>query len=74
MVLSKKDLALSQIEELGYYDFMAYLQVPFFNIGGIPSLELLAERCRIDESSHILDVGCGTGGNACHIALKLDVK
>jgi ubiquinone/menaquinone biosynthesis C-methylase UbiE len=72
--LSSKELSLSQIEELGYYDFMAYLQVPFFNIGGAPSLDLLAERCKIDENSHVLDVGCGTGGNACHIAEKYGCK
>lgn len=74
MGLISKELTLSQIEELGYYDFMAYLQVPFFNIGGVPSLDLLAERCKIDADSHLLDVGCGTGGNACHIAEKYGCK
>lgn len=65
-----RDLTISEIEELGYYDFMAYLKVPFFNIGGTPSLELLAQRCGIDENSHILDVGCGTGGNSAYLAEK----
>ena len=74
MGLSSKELTLSQIEELGYYDFMAYLKVPFFNIGGAPSLDLLTERCNIDADSHVLDVGCGTGGNACHIAEKYGCK
>ena len=62
------DLTIEEIEELGYYDFMAYLEVPFFNIGGAPSMDLLAERCGINEESHVLDVGCGTGGNAVYLA------
>ena len=74
MALSSKELTLSQIEELGYYDFMGYLQVPFFNIGGAPSIDLLVERCNIGEGSHVLDVGCGTGGNSCYIAEKFGCK
>jgi len=67
-------LSIQEIEELGYYDFMAYLGVPFFNIGGAPSIDLLAERCRIDDGSHILDVGCGTGGNAKYLAEHFGCK
>ncbi len=50
-------LSIRDLEGLGYYDFMAYLRVPFFNIGGTPSLDLLAQRCGINEDSHVLDVG-----------------
>ena len=46
---------------------MAYLKVPFFNIGGTPSLDLLAQRCGLNEDSHVLDVGCGTGGNSAYL-------
>lgn len=74
MVEVDKSLTLSEIEDLGYYDFMAYLEVPFFNIGGTPSMDLLAERCSIDESSHVLDIGCGTGGNAAYLAKKIGCK
>jgi ubiquinone/menaquinone biosynthesis C-methylase UbiE len=66
----KRKLSISEIEKLGYYDFMAYLEVPFFNIGGNPSLDLLAERCNIGPDSHVLDVGCGTGLNSVHLAKK----
>jgi ubiquinone/menaquinone biosynthesis C-methylase UbiE len=69
-----ENLSLSEIEELGYYDFMAYLEVPFFNIGGAPSIDLLAEMCNIDDSSHVLDVGCGTGGNSAYIVEKYGCK
>ena len=64
------DLSIREIEELGYYDFMAYLKVPFFNIGGTPSQDLLAQKCGINENSHVLDIGCGTGGNSFYLAEK----
>lgn len=56
--MTRDFLSLEEAEQLGYYDFMAYLQVPFFNIGGTLSIEMLAELCNIDEYSHVLDVGC----------------
>ena len=33
-VMPKEPLSIKEIEELGYYDFMGYMEVPFFNIGG----------------------------------------
>ena len=61
---------MKEIEELGYYDFMGYMGVPFFNIGGAASMDKLAELCNIDEDTVVLDVGCGTGGNSCYLAQK----
>jgi ubiquinone/menaquinone biosynthesis C-methylase UbiE len=72
--VSRRSFTVSEVEELGYYDFMAYLEVPFFNIGGAPSMDFLAERCKIDEGSHVLDVGCGTGGNAAYLAENYGCK
>ena len=66
--VARSSFSLSEIEDLGYYDFMAYLEVPFFNIGGTPSIDELAKRCMIGEDSRVLDVGCGTGGNSAYIA------
>jgi ubiquinone/menaquinone biosynthesis C-methylase UbiE len=68
--MEKQALTLEEIEELGYYDFMGYMGVPFFNIGGAASMDRLAELCRIDEDAVVLDVGCGTGGNSCYLAEK----
>jgi SAM-dependent methyltransferase len=64
----KETLSIEEIEKLGYYDFMAYLDVPFFVIGGIESTERLAELCEISEGTKVLVVGCGTGNNAIHLA------
>ncbi|MFH0850902.1 MAG: methyltransferase domain-containing protein [Candidatus Bathyarchaeota archaeon] len=63
-------LTLKEIEGLGYYDFMGYMGVPFFNIGGAASMDKLAELCHITEDTRVLEVGCGTGGNACYLANK----
>ena len=63
-------MTIKEIEELGYYDFMGYMGVPFFNIGGAASMDRLAELCQVDGDTVVLDVGCGTGGNACYLAEK----
>jgi ubiquinone/menaquinone biosynthesis C-methylase UbiE len=63
-------LSIKEIEDLDYYNFMAYMNVPFFNIGGNASIDILAELTKIDENSKILNVGCGTGTNSCYLAQK----
>jgi len=68
--MEDKALTVKEIEELGYYDFMGYMGVPFFNIGGAASMDRLAELCHIDGDKLVLDVGCGTGGNSCYLAQK----
>ena len=68
--MSDESLSLREIEELGYYEFMGYMGVPFFNVGGAASIDRLAEMCRIDETSHVLNVGCGTGTNSIYLAKK----
>lgn len=63
-------LTIEEIEKLSYYDFMSYFNVPFFTIGGIKSVEQLADLCEINENSKILEIGCGTGFNSVQIAKK----
>lgn len=65
-----ESLSIEEIEELGYYDFMGYMEVPFFNIGGAASIDRLAELCQLSQESKVLVVGCGTGGNSCYLANK----
>jgi len=66
--MPKEPLSIEEIEELGYYDFMGYMEVPFFNVGGAASIDRLAELLHINNESRILNVGCGTGGNSCYLA------
>jgi ubiquinone/menaquinone biosynthesis C-methylase UbiE len=49
---------------------MGYVGVPFFNIGSGESMDRLAEMCRIGVGTRVLEVGCGTGTNACLLAEK----
>jgi hypothetical protein len=42
------------------------------NIGGVASIDRLAELCRIGENSKVLVVGCGTGGNSCYLPKPMD--
>ena len=65
--MPREKLEIEEVEKLGYYDFMGYLEVPFFNVGGAASMDRLAEMLRIGENTRILEVGCGTGGNACYL-------
>lgn len=65
-----KNLSLEEVENLSYYDFMSYLGASFFQLGGPKSMERLAESCQIDRDEKVLEVGCGSGLNACRIAQK----
>ena len=67
-IMPKEHLSIDEIEELGYYDFMGYMDVPFFNVGGAASIDRLAEISHINQDTKILVVGCGTGGNSCYLA------
>ena len=68
ILMTENDLSMEEIENLSYYDFMSYLGVPFFHLGGLASSERLAELCNIDANKSLLMVGCGAGFSACHIA------
>lgn len=70
----ENDLSIEEIEKLSYYDFMGYLGVSFFQIGGLRSTEKLAELCQLDNSKKVLEVGCGTGFNTCFIAKKFGCR
>ncbi|WP_292391914.1 class I SAM-dependent methyltransferase [Methanosarcina sp. UBA5] len=64
-------LSVKQAEALGYYDFMSYLGVPYYHVGGLISTKKLAELCRIDSAKKVLMVGCGTGFSACYLAREI---
>lgn len=67
----RKKYTFLEIEKMNYYDFMAYLGVPFFHIGGPKSTEELAAFCNIRKESNVLVVGSGSGFSACHLAEKI---
>jgi ubiquinone/menaquinone biosynthesis C-methylase UbiE len=60
--------------EMGYYDFMAKMGVPYFHFGGLRATDRLAELCGIGSRSEILAVGCGTGYTACYLSERLGCR
>ncbi len=71
IILRKPKLSVKEAEALDYYDFMSYLGVPYYHVGGLTSTKKLAELCRIDSTKKVLMVGCGTGFSACYLARKI---
>ena len=69
--MADHNLSLKEVEQLGYYDFMSYVGVPFYYTGGLKSSLELVRLCHIEENKKILMVGCGTGLSACFLAKKL---
>lgn len=69
-MFTKKGLSVKEAEALGYYDFMSFLGVPYYHIGGLTSTEKLAELCQISSTKKVLMVGCGSGFSACYLARK----
>ena len=70
MVKTEK-LTRSEVTELGHYEFMAYIGVPYFRWGGMASTDRLVSLCEINSTKKVLIAGCGTGYSACHIAQNL---
>lgn len=64
-------LSVKQAEALDYYDFMSYLGVPYYHVGGLTSTKKLAELCMIDSTKRVLMVGCGSGFSACYLAREI---
>lgn len=55
--------------EPSFFDFAAEVGLTK-HIGGMAATEELAALCRIGPGTRVLDVGCGVGLTACHLAKK----
>ena len=58
------------IGDVGYYDLMGSMGVPYLHWGGLKSTDELLVLCEISGEKEALFVGCGTGYSACYIAQK----
>jgi len=57
----------SETGEVGYYDLLGSLGVPYIHWGGLKSTDELLELCGVSGEKEILFVGCGTGYSACYV-------
>lgn len=55
-------------------EYMASVGVDMLHAGGMKRTEDLARTCRVSEGKRVLDVGCGYGRTACHLASKYRCK
>ena len=53
-----------------WYDFVGQMAdlIPVMHVGGHDATQKLLDLLRIETSSRVLDVGCGSGNTACFIA------
>jgi ubiquinone/menaquinone biosynthesis C-methylase UbiE len=57
-----------------YYDLVGDWNLPIVHMGGLSDTHTLLEMCEIDESSAVLEVGCGVGYTACEIARRYGAR
>ena len=68
---TSEDKATPSVEEdPTYFELHAYTGATK-HMGGLSTTKELMELCGIDERTHVLEVGCGTGATARYLAQKL---
>jgi SAM-dependent methyltransferase len=60
-------------EDPTYFELHAYSGATK-HVGGLSTTKELIELCGIDERTHVLEVGCGTGATARYLAKKLGCR
>lgn len=61
-------LSDAEIQNLNTYDFMAYLGKTVINPGGGQGRDQVLALARLRPACRVLEIGCGTGHVACHMA------
>jgi len=59
-----------EILHLNTYDFMAYVGKSVINPGGTPGRDKILALVKPQPGTRVLEIGCGTGHTACHIARR----
>ncbi|HSR31699.1 MAG TPA: class I SAM-dependent methyltransferase [Anaerolineae bacterium] len=67
---------ISEDERLkrAYYDLVGDWNLPIVHMGGLSDTYRLLEMCEVDESSRVLEVGCGVGFTACEIGKQYGAR
>ncbi|MCJ7557155.1 MAG: hypothetical protein MUP90_09630, partial [Gammaproteobacteria bacterium] len=66
---NQKQRSLDKVleSELSYFELQAYIGTTK-HMGGFETTKELIELCHIGKETLVLDVGCGVGATACHLA------
>ena len=66
-----EDVNEKEIDTKEWYDFIALVSdvVPAIHMGGPQATRDLLEMCQLNDTQHVLDVGCGSGQTLCDIVL-----
>ena len=69
-MIEKNETSQKPIGTREWYDFIGQLAdaLPGIHLGGQDATHALLDLCRLDATSRVLDVGCGSGNTACLIA------
>jgi ubiquinone/menaquinone biosynthesis C-methylase UbiE len=69
--VSQDKLSECTIEKCDIFDFMAkYVGLSVLHPGGFSATEKLAEECKIDKETRVLDIACGKGTSSIFLAQK----
>ena len=74
LTVNRTALTDEDIINLNTYDFMAHLGKRVINPGGIRGRDQLLGILKPQPGTHLLEVGCGSGHAACHVARKYDCQ
>ncbi|UCH89006.1 MAG: class I SAM-dependent methyltransferase, partial [Thermoplasmata archaeon] len=63
------------IETCDLFDFMAnYVGLSVLHPGGLKATEVLAKELKIDENTRVIDIACGKGTTAIHLAQNFNCQ
>lgn len=68
-MIAKGEKGQKPVDTREWYDFVGLLAdiLPEMHPGGQDATQALLEMCRLDATSRVLDIGCGSGNTACLI-------
>lgn len=68
MSVEQKRIGPKRVEEMNYFELLAWLGIGSSHPGGFPATRQNLETIKITPEETVLDVGCGSGLTACHLA------
>jgi arsenite methyltransferase len=63
-----------RVEEMNYFELLAWLGIGSSHPGGFPATRQNLDAMQIKPEELVLDVGCGSGLTACHLAKTIGCK